>query len=235
MQQKIAKKSQKNRSFVSLSFKYGFIFLLSALSIILVACGANSSSGSNIAAGATATPQATKTMINLNSVNQISPTPTLPPQWCGIWITDESPVYSSNGTIPIYAKFVSQQNGNPVGIGNATVNITIQWGDLTTPPMNPVTTTANGLVTAYASMSGHSGAINKLSLVTATFTAGSVTCSVGADRPASFALLAGTSSTTQNTSDSVPTPTAPTQNPGGNKAVPPILQFPGGNGGRKHP
>jgi hypothetical protein len=191
MQQKTAKKPQKNRSFVSLSFKYGFIFVLVTLSIALVACGANSSGNSITAAGATPTPKATATMININDANQLSPTPTLPAQWCGLWMTDESPIYSSGGNIPIYAKFVSQQEGNPVGIGNATVYITVQWGDLTTNTFTPPLTSASGLTTFNIPMSGHSGAINKLSLVTATFSAGGVTCSVGTDRAASFALITG--------------------------------------------
>jgi hypothetical protein len=200
------KKTQKNRSFVSLSFKYGVIFLLFTLSIILVACGANSEGNTATSAGATATPKATSTMINFNKINQVSPTPALPAQWCGVWVTNESPAYSG-GSIPIYAKFVKQQDGNPVGIGGASVSITIQWGDYSTPPPLSTTTTADGLGIVYASMAGHAGAINKLSLITATFNSGSVTCSVGTDRPASFALTAGVATT------KTPTPTGGRRNP----------------------
>lgn len=192
MQQKIAKKSQKNSPFVSLSFKYGVIFLLLALSMILAACGANASSSSQTAAGATATPKATSTMINFNKVNQISPTPTLPAQWCGVWVTNESPTYGSS--IPIYAKFTTQQDGNPVGIGNATVNFLIQWGDLTTQNQSAITS-ADGLATTTISSAAHGGAISKLSLITATFVSGNVTCSVDTSRPASFALISGTTKT----------------------------------------
>ena len=189
MQQKQTYNRRTNSSFFSLSFKYRFIFFLLTLSTILVACGANSNSATG--SGVTSTPTATTPMINFNKVNQISPTPTLPAQWCGVWVTNESPAYNGGGSIPIYAKFVKQQDGNPVGIGGASVNITIQWGDYSTPVPLSAITTADGLAIIYASMAGHAGAINKLSLITATFNSGDVTCSVGTDRPASFALTVG--------------------------------------------
>lgn len=225
MQKKTIKKQPKKVSPISLSFKYGAIFLLFTLSIVIVACGSNISNSTITSTGATATtgtPRATPT-INFSKLNQLSPTPTLPAQWCGIWVTNESPVFSNGGTIPIYAKFVSQQGGNPVGIAGATVNITIQWGDLSyAPPLQPVYTTSDGLATTYAIMSGHSFATNKLSLITATFTSGSVSCSVGTDRPASFTLVAGSTTRTRTASDTIPT--QPPLHTGGNTNNPPSTQ-----------
>ncbi len=214
MQKKTIKKQPKKASPISLSFKYGAIFLLLTLSIIIVACGSNTSGTTITSAGATTTATTTSKAtptINFSKVNQLSPTPTLPPQWCGIWVTNASPVFSSGGSIPIYAKFVSQQGGNPVGIAGAAVSITIQWGDLSTPISLQTITTSDGLATTYASMQGHSFAVNKLSLITATFSSGSVSCSVGTDRPASFALVAGSTAKPKNTAKT--TYTIPTQTP----------------------
>jgi len=100
-------------------------FLLLLLSILIAACGANS--GTTTQAN-NADPKPTAT-IQFNN-NNLSPTPTLPPVWCGIWVMNESPYYVPNGTIMLYGKFSANSNGNPVGISGASVSINVQWGDL---------------------------------------------------------------------------------------------------------
>jgi hypothetical protein len=72
----------------------------------------------------------------------------------------------------------------------ATATYTIEWGDGTTE-VRTANTDASGLATTYAPMGPHYGALNRLTLVTVTFSGGGHTCSVGTDRPASFVLSAG--------------------------------------------
>ena len=99
-------------------------FLLLLLSILIAACGA---SGTTVQAS-NADPKPTAT-IQFNN-NSLTPTPTLPPVWCGIWVMNESPYYTPNGIITVYGKFSANSNGNPVGISGASVSINVQWGDL---------------------------------------------------------------------------------------------------------
>ncbi|BCL84276.1 hypothetical protein ccbrp13_67410 [Ktedonobacteria bacterium brp13] len=179
-------------------------FLLLLLSILIAACGA---SGTTVQASNT-DPKPTAT-IQFNN-NSLTPTPTLPPVWCGIWVVNESPYYTPNGIITVYGKFSANTNGNPVGISGATATITVQWGDLQTSSL-PATTTATGLVTQSFPMGSHAGAVDKLSLITAQFNSGTQSCSVDSTRPASFTLIPGAPVTTR-------TPPART----------------GGGGGRRH-
>lgn len=176
MQQEIRKKSS------SLSFKYGALFLFFIVSIVISACGTTAST-----AGVSTDPQP-PTSINLNKPS-LTPTPALAPQWCGIWITNASPAYSTSSVIPLYAKFtLRDKDGNPAGIDQASVVFHIQWGDLGSEDVYGQTT-ADGLAVSSVRMSGHSLGINRLSLVTADFQSGSVTCKVGEDRPASFTMV----------------------------------------------
>ncbi|GCE24742.1 hypothetical protein KDA_02260 [Dictyobacter alpinus] len=168
---------------ISFSFKYGSILLLFLLSTLVVACGANS----DTTAGAAGTPEPT-TKININSL--ASPTPTLPPQWCGVWLLNASPTFDENGFINIYGKFTLNKDGNPQGIPQANVTFNVHWGDGSFVPV-PASTTSDGLAVASLSMRGHAAALNRLSLITATFTSGNVTCTVDEKRPQSFVVING--------------------------------------------
>ncbi|BCL84275.1 hypothetical protein ccbrp13_67400 [Ktedonobacteria bacterium brp13] len=193
-------------------------FLLLLLSILIASCGA--SSGTTVQAS-NAEPKPTAT-IQFNN-NNLSPIPTLPPVWCGIWVMNESPYYTPGGTIDVYGKFSANTNGNPVAISGANVTITVQWGDLQTSSL-PATTTATGLVTQSFPMGSHAGAVDKLSLITAQFnsTSGNQSCSVDATnangnaRPASFTLIQG-----------APTATPTRTGGGGGKRHNPIPILPG--------
>ncbi|WP_126548476.1 hypothetical protein [Dictyobacter kobayashii] len=158
------------------------------LSVVVVACGANADTTT-----AAAQPQPTTT-INLNG-SSLTPTPTLPPQACGVWLLNSSPTFDEKGVITIYAKFIkNDENGNPVGIGGAGVNFNITWGDLSTTQLNAVTT-SDGLAVANLPMAGHVAAINRLSLITAQFSSGNVSCQVDNTRPQSFVVTTGTKTT----------------------------------------
>jgi hypothetical protein len=181
MQREMFKKLKQE--FTSLTLpKYGALFLLLVLSIAVVACGA--SGGNTVAA---ASPSPTTTPIHLFNDN-LSPTPTVPAITCGIWITD--PSIPSGSSFNIYGKFSRNVNGNPVGYDGGSATLTIQWGDGSTMSY-PANITATGLTVTSISSAGHASALNKLSLVTATFASGNDTCQVGTDRPASFTLTTG--------------------------------------------
>jgi hypothetical protein len=173
---------------------FGAILLLLLMSILIAGCGVNNSTTAQTSTDA---PQPTTT-IHFNTAN-LSPTPTLPPNWCGIWVVNASPYYSASGVVTVYAKFTSNNNGNPVGIAGATVNLTVQWGDLSTPPVSPVQTSSTGLATITLPMGSHYAAINKLSLITAQFTGGGQSCSVDQTRAASFTLIQGAAPTKKGT------------------------------------
>jgi hypothetical protein len=185
MQRKTKIKDQCTGSgrFSSYGLKIGAIFLLLLLSILVAACGA---SDTQVTTADEPTPVAT---INLGNPNS-TPTPGLPPDWCGIWVTNSSPPISQ-GSLNIYAKFVQNKDGNPVGIAGAQVSLTIDWGDGAQEPLPTLTTSSTGLVTYPANIGMHGGAMNKLSLITGTFSSGSANCSVDNSRPASFVIVAG--------------------------------------------
>jgi hypothetical protein len=178
MQRQMLKQLKKDFS-PSILSKYGAILLLLSLSVVVVACGA---SGTTSAAA----PQPTSAPIKLASTN-LSPTPTLPPQWCGIWVTN--PSIASGSSFNIYAEFNSQVSGNPQGIPG-TVQFSIQWGDGSAPQTMSTTTSSTGVGQLTVQTTGHTGAVNKLSLITANFTSntGNITCTVDNSRAASFTL-----------------------------------------------
>src|SRR5579859_998265 len=136
MQSHIWKKWKTGFTF-SLSIKCGVALLLILLSVLVVACGGGT--GANVAN--LGDPQATIT-INMNA-NSCSPTPALPGEWCGAWVTNPTPA-STATTIAVYAKFTKNVNGNPVGIGGATGTAHVMWtpGDIET---YTATTTSDGL------------------------------------------------------------------------------------------
>ena len=202
---------QLKREFTSSTLtKYAALLLLLVLSIAVVACGA---SGGNSATAAAPSPTAQP--IHLDN-NNLSPTPTLPANFCGIWIPD--PSIPAGSSFMVYGKFTQNSNGNPVGMPGGTATLNIQWGD-GTPQQVPATISGTGLMSIGISSAGHPGAINRLSLITATFTSGNATCQVGDDRPASFTLVAG----------AAPKSTTTTTTGGGNGGN---NGFPGN--GRKH-
>jgi hypothetical protein len=185
----------------SLSGKCGIALSLILLSVLVVACGGGTTSANVATLG---DPQSTIT-INMNG-NLGSPTPALPDEWCGIWVTNPTPS-STATTVAVYAKFTQNVNGNPAGIGGATGTAQVMWtpNDIET---YTGTTTSDGLVVFPVSVANKSFAINTITLVTVTFQkAGVQNCAVDQDRAAFFTLI-----------HVVPTPSAkktPTPKPNG--------------------
>ncbi|TMC89227.1 MAG: hypothetical protein E6J10_01520 [Chloroflexi bacterium] len=197
----------------SLHLKCGAIFLLFLLSVLIVACGSNSSN-SNLGQ-----PAATVT-INLDQSNS-SPTPPLPEYSCSAWTTNTSPGINTP-TIGIYAKFVHNVNGNPQGVYPASGTATVLWPDGNTVNVS-ANTTSDGLAVFPVSTANRSADLNKIVLVTVAFQGptGVPPCIVTADRAAFFTLviatgtISGASSPTVGTTGTVtgtPTP-RPTVSP----------------------
>ncbi len=177
--------SLKKKSFLFLHIKYGSILFLVVLSALIVACSSGSNTTTNgdnaLGAGSTA-------VIHLDT-NNLSPTPSLAQYWCGAWITKSTVSYDPNAVIALYAKYTHNVDGNPVGIAGAQVQALIHWGDGTTPAPLTQTTTADGLAVFFVPIGDKEGAMDKLSLVTFTFSApGATTCTVDDKRPVSFAI-----------------------------------------------
>jgi hypothetical protein len=172
--------------------KFGGIFLLLLLTVIVVACG---NATTQTVPG---TPVATLTVVF--GQFEASPTPGLSQYYCGGWATDTTPGYSPNSIVNVYGKFTQTVNGNPVGVNGASAYATVLWPDGTSAT-EKTTTTSDGL--AVFSIAMQASAINHVVLVQMTFTSPSgQTCSLTS--PAFFTAIL-VSPTATNTA--VPSPT----------------------------
>ncbi len=180
MQKSRMRKQWQKRSLFSLSTKCCALLLFIALSILVVACGSSSGTAK------LGDPMATVTIQIGN--NSGSPTPGLPGNWCGAWVTNTTPPYNV-GRVAVYAKFTQNVNGNPAGIGGATATAQVMWtpSDIET---YTATTTSDGLAIFPVSVANKAFAINTITLVTVTFQkAGTADCTVDQSRAAFFTLI----------------------------------------------
>jgi hypothetical protein len=199
-------KKWKTGSTFSLSVKCGAVLLLLLFSVLIVACGG----GTSTDAANLGDPQPTITIQIGN--NQSSPTPSLPGEWCGAWVTNPTPSYTA-GTIAVYAKFTQNVNGNPAGIGSATATAHVMWTPTDIDTYTAVTT-SDGLAVFPISVNNKNFAVNTITLVTVTFHKdGEPDCTVDQDRAAFFTLIhASATATTTKTPTSKPNST-PTTTP----------------------
>ncbi len=201
--------STKQRQIVfSFSFylKCGAIALLFLLCAFIAACSSDGSDSQSNPSN----PLTTGT-IDLNGSNS-SPTPPMPPYLCGAWVTNNSPAFSPDRPISVFAKFVQtntpQDPGNPVGVDGATGTATIQWPDGSTETVT-AKTTSDGL--AVFPITIKPDAANKMVLVEITFTKDGVD-SCTAPQPAYFAPILVSPTPTPTPADTIPTDT-PTPTP----------------------
>lgn len=193
----------------SLSVKGGIALSLILLSVLVVACGG----GTDASVANLGDPQSTIT-IKMGGVPG-SPTPALPGEWCGAWVTNPTPP-STTKAVAVYAKFTKNVNGNPAGIGGATGTAQVMWtpSDIET---YTATTTSDGLAVFPVSITNKSFAINTITLVTVTFQkAGLPDCVVNQDRAAFFTLIhakptPGAKKTPTPKQNGTPTGTPPAQ------------------------
>src|SRR5579883_527708 len=168
------------RSQPGLLLKSGSVCFLFLISVLIVACGANNS------AQVPGSPPVTVT-INLDQTFG-SPTPALPPYSCGAWATQSTPAYAPNAIVDVYAKFVQNVNGNPVGMGGAHAVAYVSWPDGTSSQI-PETTTSDGL--AVFPIPLQPSALKGIVLVAVSFTSadGQHTCSVTQNQRAFFTAI----------------------------------------------
>ncbi len=187
------------KSHLSLCLKGGAILLLLLLSVLVVACGASNATTTTDLGN----PQASVT-IRFN--NNMSPVSTIAPYLCGAWITNTTPNFKPGDKIPVYAHFIHNVNGNPVGVGGASAQASVEWAD-GNRDSEVATTQGDGLVVFYFTIPNRPGMVDKNNLVMVSFTGpGGQTCSVdNQPQPAAFfTLIKGSSA--QNASSSASPP-----------------------------
>lgn len=174
-------RNTQNPPHFSLYLKCGAIFLLLLMSVIIVACSTTGSGTTTTNLGA---PPVTVT-IQFNK--ELTALPTQAPYLCGAWITNTSPGFVPDSTIPVYAKFVHLDNGNPQGVAGATAQATLYLADGVVTPLQTTATGPDGLAVFSFKLPNDPNIANRNNLVTVTFTApNGATCTVDQSRAAYF-------------------------------------------------
>lgn len=201
------------RKHFALSLKCGSVLFLLAMSVLVVACGANNT------AQVPGAPPVTVT-INLNQ-SFSSPTPPLAPYACGAWATQTTPAYYPNSFVGVYAKFVQNVDGNPVGMPNAQAQATIYWPNGTATTMN-ATTKNDGLAVFQVPL--QQMAVGHVVRVAVVFTSsdGQHTCTIKDDQSAYFTAILSSP-----TAQPSPTPTSGPPNPFPSVTPSGVPTFPG--------
>lgn len=200
------------RKHFALALKCGSVLFLFVVSVLVVACGANNT------AQVPGAPPVTVT-INLNRVFS-SPTPPLAPYACGAWATQTTPAYYPNAFVGVYAKFVQNVDGNPVGMPNAQAQATISWPNGTATTMN-ATTKGDGLAVFQIPL--QQMAVGHVVLVSVAFTSsdGQHTCTVKDSQSAFFtAILSSPTAQPSPSATDTPTNPFPTTTPSGVPSIP---------------
>ena len=185
--------------YFSFYLKGGAILLLLSLSFLIMACGS-----SNMTTADLNGPPVTVT-INFKSTN-LSSLGTVAPYLCGAWTYDTTPGFSPGSEIPVYAHFVHNMNGNPVGVSGANAQATVEWADGGRDSQT-ATTTSDGLAVFYFTIPNQPNMIGKNNLVLVSFTApNGQTCNVdNQSQPAAFFTLIAASPTPTVTPSAQPT------------------------------
>lgn len=212
-------------SYRSFYLKYGAVFLLLSLSVLVIACGASDTT-------TTANSNSPQLTVTINFNNNLSSLGTASPYLCGAWVTNSTPAFNAGNKIPVYARFIHNVNGNPVGVNGASASANVEWADGGRDSQG-ATTTSDGLAVFYFTIPDRPDMVGKNNLVTVSFSGSNgQTCSVdNQSQPAAFFTFIEVS----------PTPTAsPSVMPtvGDTQAVTPLgitppIFVPPNNGGRK--
>lgn len=201
----------------SLFLKSSAMLLLVLLSVLVIACGtSNTTTTRDLAA-----PQVTVT-IRFNT--DTSPVPTVAPYLCGAWTTNTTPAFNPGREVPVYAHFIHNVNGNPVGISGANAQATVEWAD-GYRDTEAATTGDDGLVVFYFAIPNRPDMVNKNNLVFVSFTGSNgETCKVdNQPQPAAYFTLIPAPRPTPT-----PQPTIIPTIPSIQDIIPPIINFPPG-------
>jgi hypothetical protein len=171
------------KSHISLSLKGGALPLLFLLSTLIIACSAsNATTTSNLVS-----PQATFTIHLSNNTSSI---PVVASYLCGAWITDTTPIFKPGNKIPVYAHFIHNVNGNPVGVTGANAQAHIEWADGYRDNEVAITQ-SDGLAVFYFTIPNRPTMVDRNNLVMVSFTGpNGKTCNVdNQPQPAAFFTL----------------------------------------------
>jgi hypothetical protein len=190
---------RRTRTGLSLPIRCSAVLLLLTLSILVIACGTSKTTGT-MDLGA---PQVTVTV----RFNNTTPVPTVAPYLCGAWITNTTPSFEPGHQIPVYAHFIHNVNGNPVGVNRANAQATVEWAD-GSKNTEAATTGSDGLAVFYFTIPNQPNMVNKNNLVVVSFTGpNGETCNVdNQPQPAAYFTLIPAPA---------PTSTSSTPQPGG--------------------
>ena len=208
---------KRTPSDISLYVKCGVLLLfLLITSISIIACSSTGSNSPNSAANLNAPP----VTITIQFDNGTTALPTQAPYLCGAWITNTSPAFIPNTTIPVYAKFIHLTNGNPQGMSGATAQAVVHFADGSTVPLPATTTGSDGLAVFSFKLPNKQIIAGHNNVVTVTFSgANGTSCSLDTNHGAYFTPLLVTPTVT-------PTPTPPTNTKPPKKRRPLALVWP---------
>ncbi len=172
------------KSRLSFTLKCCAILLLLSLSVLVMACGTSNTTTT------TANLGEPKVTVTIRFNNNASSVPTVAPYLCGAWTSDTTPAFNPGSKVPVYAHFVHNVNGNPVGVSGANAQATVEWAD-GYRDTQVATTTSDGLVVFYFTIPNRPGMVNKNNLVTVSFTGpNGETCNVNNQpQPAAYFTL----------------------------------------------
>jgi len=176
------------KSHLSLCLKASTIFLLLLLSALVIACGA----GNTPTTADLNDPQGSVS-IRFNTNASI---PTVAPYLCGAWITNTTPAFKPGNKFPVYAHFIHNVDGNPIGVSGASARASVQWADGYTDSKVAMTT-QDGLAVFYFAIPNRPDMLDKNNLVIVSFTGpNGETCNVNNQpQPAAFFTFTNGSST----------------------------------------
>jgi hypothetical protein len=190
---------QTIKSRVSLCLKSSAILLLLLPSMLIIACSENNATP----APDLGNPQAVATIHFSNNMSLI---PTVASYLCGAWITNTTPAFKPGNKIPVYAHFIHNVNGNPVGVTGASAQASVEWAD-GYKDSEVAVTESDGLAVFYFTIPNRPDMGNRNNLVVVSFTGpNGETCNVdNQPQPAAyFTLIKGTSTPKASPSASPP-------------------------------
>jgi hypothetical protein len=187
----------------SFALKCVATLLLVSLSVVVMACESSNTTSADL--------EAPQVSVTFSFDNNASPIPAVAPYLCGAWTTNTTPAFNPGRQIPVYAHFVQNVNGNPVGVNGANAQATVEWADGGSDTATG-TTGSDGLVVFYFTIPNRPDIVNKNNLVTVSFTGpNGQTCNVdNQPQPAAyFTLLPGPSPTPQTAIPNIQNITSP--------------------------
>ena len=200
------------KSYLSLCLKCGAILLLLLLSVLVIACGASN-------ATTTADQGNPQVAVTFRFNNNASSIPTVAPYLCGAWTTNTTPAFKPGDKISVYAHFIHNVNGNPVGVNGASAQASVEWADGHRDSQVAITG-SDGLAVFYFTIPNQPNMVDKNNLVIVSFTSpNGQTCNVdNQPQPAAFFTLIN---------GGAATPKTPVSNPGS-------VSNPGPKKGKRH-